>query len=92
MKELTGQARLVGNFTNHSGKRTYAKQLYQAGMDEKDIMSRTGHRVEAAVRKYKRSKFVLQENVSKVLDSPKITKFEDSSITVFFILSRESVI
>ena len=31
MKEITGQAGLVGNFTNHSGKRTCATQLYQAG-------------------------------------------------------------
>ena len=31
MKEITGKAGLVGNFTNHSGKRTSATQLYQAG-------------------------------------------------------------
>ena len=31
MKEITGKAGLVGNFTNHSGKRTCATQLYQAG-------------------------------------------------------------
>lgn len=52
MKEITGNAGLVGNFTNHSGKRTCATQLYQAGVDEQDIMSRTGHRSESAVRKY----------------------------------------
>ena len=54
MKEITGKAGLVGNFTNHSGKRTCATQLYQAGVDEQEIMSRTGHRSETAVRKYKR--------------------------------------
>lgn len=76
MKEITGNAGLVGNFTNHSGKRTCATQLYQAGVDEQDIMSRTGHRSESAVRKYKRTNSVLQESVSKVLDPPKKTKCE----------------
>jgi hypothetical protein len=33
MKEATGLAGLIGNFTNHSGKRTCATQLYQAGVD-----------------------------------------------------------
>ncbi|XP_048775614.2 uncharacterized protein LOC125680217 [Ostrea edulis] len=77
MKEITGQAGLLGNFTNHSGKRTCATHLYQAGVDEQEIMSRTGHRSETAVRKYKRSNSVLLENVSKVLDPPKMMKFEE---------------
>ena len=77
MKEITGKPGLVGNFTYHSGKRTCATQLYQAGVDEQEIMSRTGHRSETAVRKYKRSNSVLMENVSKVLDPPKMMKFED---------------
>lgn len=76
VKEITRNAGLVGNFTNHSGKRTCATQLYQAGVDEQDIMSRTGHRSESAVRKYKRTNSVLQESVSKVLDPPKKTKCE----------------
>ena len=77
MKEIIGQAGLVGNFTNHSGKRTCATQLYQAGVDEQEIMSRTGHRSETAVRKYKRTNSVLMKNVSNVLDPPKMMKFED---------------
>lgn len=76
MKEITGNAGLVGNFTNHSGKRTCATQLYQAGVDEQDIMSRTGHRSASAVRKYKRINAVRQESVSKVLNPPKKTKCE----------------
>ena len=63
--------------TNHSGTRTCATQLYQAGVDEQEIMSRTGHRSETAVQKYKRSNSVLMENESKVLDPPKMMKFED---------------
>ena len=40
-------------------------------VDEQEIMSRTGHRSETVVRKYKRSNSVLMENVSKVLNPPK---------------------
>jgi integrase len=69
-ERYTGQAGLVENITSHSGNRTCAKQLYQASVDEQDIISRTGHRSETAVRKYKRSNSVLQEKNSKVLDSP----------------------
>lgn len=68
MKEIAGKAGLEGNFTNHSGKRTCATQLYQAGIDEQEIMSRTGHRSEEAVRKYKRSNSALQERVSEDLN------------------------
>lgn len=61
---------MEGNFTNYSGKRTCATQLYQAGIDDQEIMSRTGHRSEVAVRKYKRSNSALQERVSEVLNPP----------------------
>jgi hypothetical protein len=74
MKEITCKAGLEGNFTNHSGKRTCATQLYHAGIDEQEIMSRTGHRSEKAVRKYKRSNAELQGRVSEVLNPPNITK------------------
>ena len=77
---ITGQTGLVGDFTNHFSKRTCATQLYKPGVDEQEIMSRTGHRSETAVRKYMRSKSALMEIVSKVLDSPKMMKFETHSL------------
>lgn len=70
MMEIAGKEGMEGNFTNYSGKRTCATQLYQAGIDEQEIMSRTGHRSEVAVRKYKRSNSALQERVSEVLNPP----------------------
>lgn len=70
MKEIAGKVGLEGNFTNHSGKRTCATQLYQAGIDEQEI----GHRSEVAVRKYKRSNSALQERVSEVLNPPNVKK------------------
>lgn len=70
MKEMCAAGGLKGNFTNHSGKRTCATQMYLSGIDEQEIMSRTGHRSEKAVRKYKRSSDEIQEKVSSVLDPP----------------------
>lgn len=53
-------------FTNHSGKRT---SLYQAGIPEQEIMSRTGHRSVESVRKYKRPSSEMLKDVSSVLES-----------------------
>jgi hypothetical protein len=61
MKEITGKAGIERNFTNPSGKRACATKLYHAGIDEQEIMSRTDHRSETAVRKHKRSNSALQE-------------------------------
>lgn len=44
MKKMYQKAGLVGNYTNHSSKRTCATSLYKAGLDEQSIMDRTGHR------------------------------------------------
>ena len=70
IKIICSRAGLVGNFTNHSGKRTCATQLYMAGVDEQDIMARTGHRSEKGVRKYKQACEAVQKRVSAVLDPP----------------------
>ncbi|MCW4264426.1 MAG: tyrosine-type recombinase/integrase [Candidatus Thiodiazotropha endolucinida] len=81
MKEIAKKGGLNGNYTNHSGKRTCATQLYNAGIQEQEIMARTGHRSEVAVRKYKRTSEGIQKAVSCVLDpntppAPKLCKTE----------------
>uniref|UniRef100_K1QLG6 Uncharacterized protein n=1 Tax=Magallana gigas TaxID=29159 RepID=K1QLG6_MAGGI len=76
IKEIITNVELVGNFKNHSGKRACATQLYLAGVDEQDIVSRIGQRSESAVRKNKRTNAVIQESISKVLNPPKKTKCE----------------
>lgn len=42
MEIICKKGGLVGNFPNHSGKRTCASQLYSDGMDDQAIMERTG--------------------------------------------------
>ena len=70
MKTLCEKGGLVGNFSNHSGKRTCATQLYMAGVEEQEIMARTGHRSERSVRKYKRSSDEIADKVSDILNPP----------------------
>ena len=68
MKEIANKGGLKGNFTNHSGKRTCATSLYTSGIDEQEIMARTGHRSTNAVRKYKQTSDEIRKSVSLSLD------------------------
>ena len=54
IKRMCKEAGLDSYFSNHSGKRTCATDLYQAGVPEQEIMARTRHRSVKSARKYKR--------------------------------------
>jgi hypothetical protein len=69
VKNMCQRAGLQGYFTNHSGKRTCATVLYQAGIDEQAICDRTGHR-STAVREYKSSSIEQQKRISSILEPP----------------------
>ncbi|CAC5394234.1 unnamed protein product [Mytilus coruscus] len=66
MKTICEKGGLKGNFSNHSGKRTLATRLYQAGVDEQLMMDRTGHRSEKADRMNKRPCDPMLDDVSNV--------------------------
>ncbi|XP_060590275.1 uncharacterized protein LOC132745383 [Ruditapes philippinarum] len=85
MKEIAEKGSLQGSFTNHSGKRTCATTMYTAGIDEQEIMDRTGHRSVTAVRKYKQSSDQVRKMVSNVLDLNK----EDTDLHVSKVLKYE---
>jgi integrase len=68
--KMCKDAGLEGNFSSHSGKRTCATNLYQAGISEELIMQRTGHRSIEGVRTYKRPSSEMLREVSSVLDPP----------------------
>ncbi|CAC5358010.1 unnamed protein product [Mytilus coruscus] len=70
MKEICQKGGIQGNYSNHSGKRTCATQLYQAGIEEQEIMGITGYRSNA-VRNYKTSNETIQKKVSNVLNQPR---------------------
>ena len=42
--KMCGEAGLVGNFTNHSWRATAITRMFDAGLPEKSIMQRSGHR------------------------------------------------
>lgn len=78
MKVIFEKAGLKGNYTNHSGKRTCSTAFFQKGVDEQEIMGRTGHRSEIGVLAYKRGNADIECTISKALDppEPKYTKKE----------------
>ncbi|XP_052084902.1 uncharacterized protein LOC127722094 [Mytilus californianus] len=79
MKSMCFEAGIEGYFTNHSGKRTCATSLYQAGVPEQEIMNRTGHRSVESVRKYKRASTEMLMDISNILEPggpPKKCKLE----------------
>jgi integrase len=66
-KEMCKDAGLTGNFTNHSGRATSITRLYDAGVPEKSIMKRSGHRSIEGVRTYRREDASVNTLVSNVL-------------------------
>ena len=69
MKRQCKEAGLEGYKTNHSLRVTAATRLYNAGVDEQQIMQRTRHWSIEGVRLYKRTSEQQQEDVSSLLES-----------------------
>lgn len=82
MKSMCEEGGLSGNFTNHSGKRTCATALYQAGVEEQEIMARTGHRSIESVRQYKRASDDMMKEVSTVLEPKRVRKSDEPTSTI----------
>lgn len=70
-KKMCGEAGLVGNFSNHSGRATAITRMYNAGLPEKSIMLRSGHRSIEGVRAYQREEPNSKVAVSNTLSSSK---------------------
>lgn len=69
VKRLCEAAGIQGFKTNHSLRVTSATRLFQSGLDEQLIMSRTGHRSVEGVRAYKRVNSEQKQNLSDVLNT-----------------------
>ena len=70
-KKMCRDAGLVGNFTNRSGRATAITRMYDAGLPEKSIMQRSGHRSIEGVRAYQREDPNNKIVVSNTLSSSK---------------------
>lgn len=84
MKSMCEEGGLSGNFTNHSGKRTCATAMYQAGVEEQEIMTRTVHRSIEPVRQYKRASddMMMMKEVSTVLEPKRFRKSDEPTSTI----------
>lgn len=82
IKDMCSGAGFHGNFSNYSGKRTCATNLFQSGIEEQLVMSRTGHR-STAVRNYKRPSQEQLSAVSMALNPPKLGSEENECAAEF---------
>ena len=69
VKKMCAQAGIEGRKTNHSLRDSAATQLYEAGVPEKLIQERTGHRSIDALKEYERTTTNQTLAVSRVLAS-----------------------
>ena len=75
VKNMCEEAGIKGRKTNHSLRATAATQLYAAGVPEKLIQERTGHRSLTALREYERTTPQQQKAVSSLLTSLDTTSY-----------------
>ncbi|KAK3705188.1 hypothetical protein QZH41_013984 [Actinostola sp. cb2023] len=80
-KKMCNDAGLEGNFSNHSGRVTGITRMYQAGLPEKLIMNRSGHRSIEGVRAYQRENPNDVSRVSHALSSPATVEFQKNAVT-----------
>ena len=67
---LCSSAGIQGHKTNHSLRATATSRLYQSGVEEQQVMERTGHRTVEGVRSYKRTSEQQQQALSDILNQP----------------------
>ena len=65
---LCNEAGIPGFRTNHSLRATAATRLYNAGVDEQQVMERTGHQSLDGVRSYKHTSMQQKEALSDILN------------------------
>ena len=64
---------------NHSLRATGASELFQAGVPEKMVQERTGHRSMKALRMYEHTTTTQHMAVSNILAAPTVTNFESKA-------------
>ena len=67
---LCSSAGIQGYKTNHSLRATATSRLYQSGVEEQQVMERTGHRSVEGVRSYKRTSDQQRQALSDILNQP----------------------
>ena len=75
VQQMCKDAGIQGHKTNHSLRATGATELYTAGVPEKIIQERTGHRSLECLRMYEQTSDSQHTAVSKILSSSQETTF-----------------
>ena len=75
VQDMCNKAGIKGHNTNHSLRATGATHLYSAGVPEKIIQERTGHRSLECLRMYEQTSDCQHKAVSKILSSKEETTF-----------------
>ena len=79
LKEMCVEAGLSDKFTNHSLRAYGATTLFQAGVSEKLMQQRTGHRCVEALQQYERTLESQLAGVSNVISNHNTPAFADKS-------------
>ena len=78
LKDMCTEAGIKGHKTNHSLRATGASELFAAGVPEKIIQQRTGHRSVEALRVYERTTEKQHQAISNVLGAATSTSYSMS--------------
>ena len=77
-REMCADAGVQGHKTNHSLRATGASELFAAGVPERIIQERTGHRSLKALRTYERTSAEQHQAVSEILGSRTLLQYEEA--------------
>ena len=80
LKDMCHDAAIGGRKTNHSLRATGASELFAAGVPEKIIKERTGHRSLEALHVYEHTTSLQHQAVSTILSSSNKTTFQDAML------------
>ena len=76
VKDMCAEAGISSNFTNHSLREYGATTLFRAGVSEKLIQQRTGHRSIEALRQYERTSETQLVDISNIMSGGLSTEQE----------------
>ena len=81
LKDMCHEAAISGHKTNHSLRATGASELFAAGVPEKIIKERTGHRSLEALHVYEHTTSMQHQAVSSILGSREKVTFQEALLT-----------
>ena len=93
--KMSKDAKVEGNFTNHSLRATGATLLFDAGVPELVVQKRTGHKSLEASRTYERITPRQEMQVAQILSDPSVAPYtpsqEYTSISEDFSVTPEDI-